>query len=335
MAELGDLLSEAMQLRLSGAFSYGSKNIFRVPVVGGIPRDDLSVLADQDGGERVCKGLIVSRSNADVEILCNRWKIFFRGSRKVPVKELFVGVVAGISAAVAAKYFGCVVRGIEADADEVSLFVERRIGSEGFVDIGEVVRHAWTEVGELAAGVDKGNEDDLPLELVKMDGAIALVEEMEVGDLIAGRRYVVRDGGFVIGTSLGDDDDVVELNIAVICAIRGCKNLGGDAIAWVKFTNDAGILQLVVHRHCFHEAGNAFAIEGDVSCIGGNDFTADRERLLRCVKFDRHGCLWKFNAFAADQQDEGGKEKYRVAGHDLTPVSMIMAGTQVCGWGSV
>jgi len=259
------------------------------------------------------EGFAVAWSDSHVEILCNRSEIFFRRGGEVPVKKFFVGVVAGVGAAVAAKNFGSVVRGIEADADQMSLFVERRIRGQGFVDIGKVPAHARAEVGKLAAGVNKCEQDNLALELIEMDGAIALVEEMKVGDLIAGRRNMVGDGRLVVGTCLRDDDDIVKLNVAETCPILGCENLGGDAIAGVKFTDDAWVLQLVVHRHCFHETGNVFAVESDVGGIGGDDFTAYRERLLRRVKFDGRGCLGEFSAFAADQQGEGDKEKYRLA----------------------
>ena len=84
------------------------------------------------------EGFVVARSHSHIEILCNRSEIFFRRSGEVPMKELFVGVVAGVGAAVAAKNFRSVVGGIEADADEMSLMVgedifEEFIGEDGSV----------------------------------------------------------------------------------------------------------------------------------------------------------------------------------------------------------
>ena len=90
------------------------------------------------------------------------------------------------------------------------LAVDGGIGGEGLVDVGEVAAHADAEVGERAARVDEGDEDDLAFELREVDGAAALVEQLEVGNGIAGRRDVVLDGGLVVGARLGGDDDVVE-----------------------------------------------------------------------------------------------------------------------------
>ena len=56
----------------------------------------------------------VAGGHADVEELCNCGEIFFCGSGEVPVEELFVGVVAGVGAAVAAEDFRRVVGGVEA-----------------------------------------------------------------------------------------------------------------------------------------------------------------------------------------------------------------------------
>src|SRR5438445_3532010 len=105
----------------SGGFADGGENVFWVPVVGGIPRDDFAVLADEDGRKGVGDRFAVAGSDADVEELCNRGEIFFCGGGEVPVEELFVGVVAGVGAAVAAEDFGGVVGGVEADAEEMGL----------------------------------------------------------------------------------------------------------------------------------------------------------------------------------------------------------------------
>ena len=85
-----------------GCFAEGDEDFFRVPVVGGVPGYDPAVFADQDGREGVGEGFAVARGDTDVEELCNRGEIFFCGSREVPVEEFFVGVIAGVGAAVAA-----------------------------------------------------------------------------------------------------------------------------------------------------------------------------------------------------------------------------------------
>ena len=93
------------------------------------------------------EGFAVAGGYAYIEILCHRGKIFLGGCGEVPVEKLLVGVVAGVGSAVAAEDFGCVVGEIEADADEVGLFVEGGVCGEGLVDVGEVAAHARAEVG--------------------------------------------------------------------------------------------------------------------------------------------------------------------------------------------
>ena len=265
---------QATFFRIVATTSFGSQSLV------GYQAMILAVFADEDGREGVGEGFAVAGGDADVEKLCNRGEIFFCGSGEVPVEELLVGVVAGVGAAVAAEDFGGVVGGIEADAEEVGLVVERGVGGEGFVDVGEVAAHAGAEVGELAAGVDEGHQDELALELIEVDGAVALVEEVEVGNGIAGRGDVVGDGRLVVGAGLGDDDDVVELDVGVAVAVLVGEDLGGDAVAGVEFAGDAGVLELVVHGHGFHEAGDVLAVERDVVAVGGDDLAADGEGLL-------------------------------------------------------
>jgi len=86
--------------------------------------------------------------------------------------------------------------------------VEGGVGLEGLVDFGEVAAHAWTVVGQRAAGVDEGDEDELAAELLQADFFVGLIEEGEVGDGVADGGHVILDRGFVVGASLGDDDDV-------------------------------------------------------------------------------------------------------------------------------
>jgi hypothetical protein len=271
----------AVRRRLTGFFSHSSDNVFGVPVVGGIPGNDPAVFADEDGRERVREGFVVTWGDANIEVLGNGREVLFGRRGEVPVEEFLVRIVTGIGATITAENLRRVVGRIEADGDEVGLFVERGIGSEGFVDVSEVAAHAGAEVGELAAGVDEGKEHDPALELTEMNGAVALIEEVEVGDGVARGGNVVLNGRFVVGASLGDDDDVVELDVGVICAICGCKNFGGDAIAGVELAENRGILEFVVHDHGLHKARNIFAVEGDAGGGGAEDFAADGEGLLR------------------------------------------------------
>src|SRR5260370_12165635 len=235
-----------------GSFFYCGEDFFRFRVVGGVPGGDLAVFAEEDGGEGVGDGLGVGVGDAYGEEVSYGGEVFFGGRGEVPVGEGLFGVVAGVGSAVAAEDLGGVVGGIEADAEEVGPVVEGGVGGQGFVYVGEVAGHAGAEVGQGAAGVDEGDEDDLALEPGEMDGAVALVEEVEVGDVVAGVGDVVLDGGLVVGAGLGDDDDVVELGVAEAGGVLLDDDFGGDAVAGVELADDAGVLELVGHGHGFH-----------------------------------------------------------------------------------
>ena len=221
----------------------------------------------------------VAWGDTDVKKLCHRGQLFFRRSSKVPMKKSFIGIVASVGATIAAKNPGCVISGVEADADEVGLLIEGWVGGERLVDVGKVVAHAGAKICELATSVDERHQNDLAFELVEMNCAVALVQEFEVGDNIAYCGDVVGDGRLVVGACLRYDDDIVETNISISVANLVCKDLRADAIAWVKFADDAGICEFVVHRHCFHEARDIFAIECDVRGICRDDSAANGEGL--------------------------------------------------------
>ena len=222
----------------------------------------------------------VGAGDAYVEELRDCWEVFFRRCGEVPVEEFFVGVLAGVGSAVAAEDLGGVVGGVEADADKVGLIAEGGVGVEGFIDVGEVARHAGAEVGHGAAGVDEGDENGLALELGEADDAVALIAEAEVGDLVAGIGDVVLDGGFVVGAGLGGDDDVVEFGVTGTGGVLRHYDAGGDAVAGVEFGEGHRVLDLVGHSHGVHEAGDGFVVERDVAGVGGDDFAADREGLF-------------------------------------------------------
>lgn len=234
------------------------------------------------------EGLVVSGSDAYVEELGDGGEVLDRGRSEVPVGEGLFGEVAGVGSAVAAKDLGGVVGGVEADAEEMGTGVEGGIGGEGFVDLGEVATHARAEVGERAAGIDEGDEEDFAFELLEVDGAVALVEKFEVGDAVAGLGDVVLDGWLVVGASLSDDYDFVEFGVAIACGILFDEDFGGDTVAGVEFAYDAGVLELVGHDHGVHKAGDGLVVERDVSGIGADDLASDGKGLLLEVG-DRRG----------------------------------------------
>jgi len=286
-----------------------------LPVVGGGPGGYFAVFADDDGGEGVGERFGVAGGDAYVEELGDGGEIFFRGGGEVPVLEGLGGVVAGVGSAVAAEDLGGVVGGVEGDAEEVGFGVEVGVGLEGFVDHGEVAGHAWAVVGQRAAGVDESGNEDFALELREVDGAVALVEEGEVGDGVSGLWDVVLDGGLVVGTALGYDDDVVEEDVAEFGAVWGGEDGGGDAIAGVELADDAGVFELVGHGHGVHEAGDGLVVEGDLCAVNGDYLATDGEGLG-----GRGGdCGGGGLAAALNGKDGEGKEDQgeRLTGHEL------------------
>lgn len=214
-------------------------------------------------------------SNSYIEVLRNGGKLLFRRSGKIPVKEFFFGVLPGIGTAVTAKHLGRIVGRIEADAEKMGLLVERRISGQSLIDFGKVMAHPRAEIGKWAAGIDEGEEQNLALELRQVNGAIALVEELEIGHNIAGLGNMVLDGRFVVRARLGRDNNVVEQNIAEVAAILVGENGGRDAVTGMKFRGDDGVLEFIGHGHRIHEAGNGLPVESDVGGIGADDLAAD------------------------------------------------------------
>ncbi len=245
------------------------------PVVGGVEGDDLAVLADDQGGEGVLKYSFRSWGDAEVEVLLHLGEFGEGGGGEVPVLEGLVGVAAGVGGAVAFEDGRGVVGGVEADGEEVGLGVEFGVGLEGLVDLGEVLAHARAEVGEGAAGIDEGHDEDLAAELVEAEGVAGLVEDGEVGDGVAGCGDVVLDGGDVVGAGLGDDDDLFEVHRVGL--FGGEDEGGGDEVAGVELGVGGGVDEGVGHGHGGHEAGDLVGLESElvVGSVEGDDGAAD------------------------------------------------------------
>ena len=158
----------------------------------------------------------------------------------------------------------------------------------------------------------------------EMDGAVALVEELEIGHSIAGFGNVVLDGGFVVRARLGDDDDVVETDVGEVAAIFVGENGRRDAVAGMEFRGDDRILELVGHRHRIHKAGDGFAVESDVSGVGADDLAA-------YLKGDLRGGGTGCRRSGADRRQPERRATKRTTnkafrGTAETPLLMIMEG---------
>ena len=81
--------------------------------------------------------------------------------------EGFFGVSASVRASVAAQYRGRVVFRVETDAEQMSFGVERGIGGQQLIQVGEVTAHQRTELGGGAAGIDKRQHQNLAAKLLQ------------------------------------------------------------------------------------------------------------------------------------------------------------------------
>src|ERR1700735_2086195 len=159
------------------------------------------------------QGSILSRSYADIEELLHGREVGDGRRGKIPVLKCFVGEVAGVGSAIAAQNLGRVIGGIKADAEQVRVFVERRIRLQCLVNLCKVTTHAGAEIREGAPSVDERHHDDLAAKLLEIDGVVGLVEQLEVGNFVALCGDVVDHSWLVVGARLGDDDDVLEAQI--------------------------------------------------------------------------------------------------------------------------
>lgn len=233
------------------------------PVVGGVKGYDFTVLANDDGRKGVLEGSAFSGCDADVEVLFHLWKLGDGGRGEIPMLEGLFDIVAGVGGAVTAQDPGRVVGGIEADTEQMRLAVEGWIGLEGLVDFGEVVAHAGAVIGEWAAGVDEGHDDDFAMELVQADLMAGLIEQRKVRDGVARCGDMILDSGLVVGARLRDDDDFFEAHVLWAGGIAVGKEGGRDEVAGMQFGEGGWIFKAIGHGHGVHQAGDGVVLERD------------------------------------------------------------------------
>jgi hypothetical protein len=209
------------------------------PVVVGVKGENLAVFTDEDGGERMLKrwaaGTFRARGNPNGEKLLELGKVGEGGSGEVPVIKCLFAVAACLGCTITLQNGGGVVGGVEADAEKMCLGVQSGIGCKGLVNLGKVLAHARAVVGEWATGIDEGHEEHLTVELLKGDFMTGLIGEYKVRDDIARRGNVILHCGDVIGTPLGNDDDVFEPEILDASIVGVGEEGGGYQVAGVEF----------------------------------------------------------------------------------------------------
>src|SRR6267154_1122471 len=87
---------------------------------------------------------------------------------------------ASVGASVAAQHFWRVMPGIKADAQQMSLVVQRGIGGKLLLDGGEVAAHAYAVIGQRTASVDKGYQQYFAAKLLDRNALAALIQELEI-----------------------------------------------------------------------------------------------------------------------------------------------------------
>lgn len=228
-----------------------------------VPLHDLAVGADDGGAEVVgdesAFGLDGEREEVgdlgEVGGLRRSEFPFVEQSRRMRVRH---------GKSVVAQDLGSVMLRVEADAQQASAR-ERGIVAELLVDLGEVAAHARAEIGEWAARIDKGDEQNFPAILPYRNALAALIGEREVGDIFSGGGHVqsVRGCGGRNCRVTGDFD-VLEPGVGagVVIVGLGEDQNGGNGIAGLELREDALGPDFIDHRHGVHDAGNQIVLDG-------------------------------------------------------------------------
>lgn len=250
-------------------------------------------------------GAVLLRRGAYVEESQHRRQIGLAGSGKVPVREGLFCISACIRTAVAAQHLRRIVVRIKAHAQQMRLLVKLRIIRERLVDLRKIATHARAEICEWAARVDKGHQQHLAAKLRKVDLPAALVQQMKVRNLITGLNRMIEEARLVVRFGLRDDDDFIQ-QIGIVCG----NQRRGNAVARMQLRNDGRVLQLIRHRHRFHETGNRRRIQNDLSMrrIDADDFATHRIMLHMSVG-GRLDCFWTCPPAATAWNDTNSRSK--------------------------
>ena len=106
----------------------------------------------------------------------------------------------------------------------------------------------------------------------------ALVDELEIGHLVSGRRDVDARCGLVgWGLRVADDFDVLE----PVGVVGLDDHVGGDGVAGLELIERGGGLDGVGHDHRVHEAGDGLVVDvgGSGVLVDGHDFAFEGKAL--------------------------------------------------------
>src|SRR5215217_592575 len=107
-------------------FYHLSYDVFRFPVVSNVNLRDLAIRIYDHGSQSV-NDLVLLREICEPKKLRNVFHLPGCASGKFPVCKSLVLVALSVCSTIAAQHLRRVVRGIDADAEQVSLFIELRI----------------------------------------------------------------------------------------------------------------------------------------------------------------------------------------------------------------
>ena len=272
-----------------------------------IPVHDFAVGAD-DGGAEAVGDESAFGFDGEGEKVGEPGKVGGGGGGELPASEESWRVRVRDGEGVVAENFWGVVLGVKGNAQESGIG-ERRIRSELFVDFGEVATDAWAEIGEGAAGVDEGEEQNFSAILLQGDSLAALIGEGKIGDFFAARGCVERAaGGRWSGVGVGGDFHILQPVVGCCVFVLGCRGLdddfGGDGVTGLQVIQRCLGFDFVGHGHGVHEAGDGVAVdEGGLGLrVDGNDAAGEG------IAF-RGGGIWgltrRKKEHGGDDKDEG------------------------------
>ena len=166
--------------------------------------------------------------------------------------------------AVAAQDRGLVVLRIDADAEQLRLAERLRIFLQLLHDLAEVVAHTYAIVGKRTTRVDEGEQQRFAAKLMEVDGLATLVDQREVGHLVAGLRNTQRRGSVAFRVAGPGEADVLQFGMVTEHQGRVDVIAGRNCLEYPV----VGLAHRERHGHAFHQAGNVLVSDGQLAVVG-------------------------------------------------------------------